>query len=74
MAALICASVNHEGNDVLAHCKLLCIPCVKKPGDCRAVHAPPRSVLAVIRVVADRLSAVERVGVWQMGRVRSGNV
>jgi hypothetical protein len=32
----------------------------KKPGDCRAVLAPPRSVLAVIRVVADRLSAVER--------------
>jgi hypothetical protein len=39
----------------------------EKPGDCRAVHAPPRSVLAVIQVVADRLSAVERMGVWQMG-------
>ena len=26
-------------------------------------------MLAVIRVVADRLSAVERVGVWQMGGV-----
>jgi hypothetical protein len=38
----------------------------KKPGDCRAVHAPPRSVLAVIQVAADSLSAVERVGVWQM--------
>jgi hypothetical protein len=39
----------------------------KKPGDCRAVLAPPRSVLAVLRDVADRLSAVERMGVWQMG-------
>ena len=40
----------------------------KKPGECRAVHAPPRSVLAVIRVVADRLSAVERVefGRWKV--------
>jgi hypothetical protein len=45
----------------------------KKPGVCRAVRAPPRSVLAVSRVVADRLTAVERVGVWQMeGHVRSG--
>jgi hypothetical protein len=38
----------------------------RESGDYRAVHAPPRSVLAVISVVADRPSAVERVGVWQM--------
>ena len=43
----------------------------KKPGVCRAVHAPPRSVLAVSRVVADRLPAVERLGVWQMWDVRA---
>ena len=45
----------------------------KKPGICRAVLAPPRSVLAVNRRVADRLSAGERVGVWQMDwGMRSG--
>jgi hypothetical protein len=68
MAVLICASVSTREMMFWLIAMSFAFH-EKKPGECRAVLAPPRSVLAVIRDVADRLSAVERVGVWQMGGV-----